>query len=67
MCIGVIKTKQLTQQRKVLLEKPIDFQLVEKFSAFFEPEGLLPSSQQLASCPDPEVDGFSPRPSVLLP
>jgi hypothetical protein len=54
----------LTPWCRVLLEKLIGFQLV---THFMEPEGSLPHTQVLASCPYPDPTQSSPYPHIPLP
>ena len=51
---------------RVLLEKLTVPQIVKNFSSFYENEGSLPFSQELATCPSPEPDQSSPLPTSYL-
>jgi hypothetical protein len=51
---------------KVLLQELVAPQLVNKFPAFYVPEGSLLCSQQLATYPYPDPEEFSLHPCSLL-
>jgi hypothetical protein len=65
MCYN--NTYLLTTWSKVLLEKLTGFQLVKKYPAFMEPEGLLSHSEVSTTCPYPEPARSSPSPHIPLP
>jgi hypothetical protein len=60
-------TYLLTAWSRALLEKITDFQPVQKYPAFMEPEASLPHTQVPATCPYPEPAASSPYPHILLP
>jgi len=58
---------ELTARSRILLEKLIGPQLVDRKSAYFmEPEGSLRHSQETANCSYPERQQSSPCPTIQL-
>jgi len=53
--------RELSAWRRDLVAKLIVTQLVEKFPAFYGPEGSLPSSQQSSTGPYTDPDVSSPH------
>jgi len=60
-------TNQPTPWSRVLLDKLTVTQLVKKFSAFYGPKGLSPSSQEPATGPYTEPDAFIPHLPPVFP
>jgi hypothetical protein len=58
--IGNLHTYLLTPWSRILLEKLTILKLVKKSPNFMKPEGLLPHSQEPATCLYPEPDQASP-------
>ena len=54
----------LTAWNRILIEKLMGSQLVEKFEVSMEQEGSLPHSQQSSTCPNPEPRQSSPWPHI---
>jgi hypothetical protein len=59
-------TTNQTPWSKVLLQKPIVAQLINKFQCFMEPEGSLVCSQESSTGSHPEPDEFSPHHPTLF-
>jgi hypothetical protein len=56
--------EQLFTSWSTTLEELTGSQLFKKSPAFVEPESSLPHLQELANCPYPELDQFSPCPPI---
>ena len=65
--VYIITIYLLNPRSRVILEKPIGFQLVKKYPTFMEPEGSLPQSQVPATCPYPEAARSNLYIHILLP
>lgn len=61
-CVNQPINKQTTQNKVLLVPRPAKIT-----PHFMKPEGSLPCSQMLSTCPYPEPDSSSPHPTILIP